>query len=88
MLVGRVQDRGQVTVPRAIRDACHIQPGSRLAFAQTGPDRFECHVLPNESISEVLTRYASPGTAPDLDALRVEIGNELAEAYREGRLAP
>lgn len=84
MLVGRVQERGQVTVPRAIREACRIEPGTQLVFALTGPDRFECHVVPNESISDVLKYYASPGTAPDLDALRDKIGDELAEMYREG----
>jgi AbrB family looped-hinge helix DNA binding protein len=82
VFVGRVQERGQVTVPRRIREACGIRPGTELTFVQTGPDRFECHVLPDESITEVLKRYASPGVAPDLDALRAEIGDELAETYR------
>lgn len=82
MLVGRVQERGQVTVPRTIRDACGIEPGTELAFVQTGPDRFECRVLPAEAITEVLARYAMPGTAPDLDALRAEESDELALPYR------
>ncbi len=46
MAVVRVQAKGQMTVPEPIRKAMGIDTGTELTCLQTGPDAFECHVLP------------------------------------------
>jgi bifunctional DNA-binding transcriptional regulator/antitoxin component of YhaV-PrlF toxin-antitoxin module len=82
MSLGRVQARGQVTVPRDIRDATGIVPGSDLLFIALGPGRFECRAMPERrSITDLARAFAQPGPAPDLDALREEMGDELAKRH-------
>jgi bifunctional DNA-binding transcriptional regulator/antitoxin component of YhaV-PrlF toxin-antitoxin module len=78
MTVAKVQARGQVTVPQDIREACGVMPGSELLFIKTGPERFECRVLPKRrSLREVAAQYTVAGVAPDLDQLREEMADEL-----------
>ncbi len=80
MGVARVQARGQVTVPRDIREACGVEPGTDLYFVKTGPDSFECRVLPTApSIAAITAEYAMDGVAPDLAQLREEMGTAMAE---------
>lgn len=84
--VARVQARGQVTVPREIREACNVGPGIDLFFVQTGPDSFECKVLPpRQSLLEVIDLYAMEGTAPDLDRLREEMGEQMTREVLSGQ---
>jgi hypothetical protein len=48
-------------------------------FVQTGPDTFECRVLPaRRTLTDVTARYAADGVAPDLARLREEMGEALA----------
>lgn len=82
MTIARVQTRGQVTIPQEIRDACGIEPGAQLVFLTTGAGGFECHVIPSgESLMDVVSEYTVPGVAPNLDALREEMGDEIAREY-------
>lgn len=82
MSMARVQTRGQVTVPRDIRETCGIGPGTDLMFVPTGPDRFECRVMPAaRSLMELVDAFTVPGVAPDLDELREEMADELAREY-------
>ena len=37
MEVGKVQARGQITLPRAVRKAADIKPGDLIAMKVTGP---------------------------------------------------
>jgi bifunctional DNA-binding transcriptional regulator/antitoxin component of YhaV-PrlF toxin-antitoxin module len=85
MSVARVQAHSRVTVPRNIREACGIHPGSELLFTRLGPDTFMCRVLPaRQSFLDVLRRYTVSGVAPDLDRERERMGDEMA---REGAAA-
>jgi bifunctional DNA-binding transcriptional regulator/antitoxin component of YhaV-PrlF toxin-antitoxin module len=80
MPVVRVQAKGQVTVPDAIRKALTIETGTELVCMQTGPDAFECRVLPKPlSVDELIQRFGSPGVAPTAE--------EMQEIVREGILA-
>ncbi len=80
MPVVRVQAKGQVTVPDAIRKALTIETGTELVCIQTGPDAFECRVLPRPlNVDELIQRFGSPGIAPTAE--------EMQEIVREGILA-
>jgi AbrB family looped-hinge helix DNA binding protein len=82
MSIARVQARGQVTVPHDIREACGIEPGTDLMFVQTGPDQFECWVMPpRQSLMELLDKYTVEGVAPDLRQIDEDIADEVARHY-------
>ncbi len=79
MSMARVQARGQVTVPHEIREACGVEPGSELLFVPIGPQAFECRVLPPQrSLAELVARYTVDDVAPNLQALREEMGDAIA----------
>jgi bifunctional DNA-binding transcriptional regulator/antitoxin component of YhaV-PrlF toxin-antitoxin module len=79
MTIARVQARGQVTVPQDVRHACGIDAGTDLYFVVIGSGRFECVVLPPaRSVLEIAQEYAGEGSAPDIDALRQGMGEEIA----------
>ncbi len=85
MKIAQVRLRGQVTIPREVREACGVTPGTDLFFVKTGPGRFECRVLPASCrLVEITRQYAMDGTAPDFARLRKEMGVELAARYRPG----
>lgn len=78
-VVRRVQSRGQVTIPEQIREQCGIDAGAGLLFVPLGPDRFECQRLPEGgSLLEFVDAISGPGVAPDIDALRQEMGDQIA----------
>lgn len=85
MALVRVQAKGQMTVPRPIRDEMGIKTGTELVCLQTGPDTFECRVQPKPlTVDELLERFSSPGMAPtseEIDAMVRE--GILAEARAE-----
>ncbi len=82
MSMARVQSRGQVTIPQDIRDACGVIPGTDLMFVKTSATTFECWVLPPRlSLMEVIEKYSVDGVAPDMDRLREDMGNEIAQKY-------
>lgn len=77
MPVVRIQAKGQMTVPEAIRKSLSIETGTELVCIQTGTDAFECRVLPKPlSVDELIERFGSPGIAPTPE--------EMQEIVREG----
>ena len=77
--VGRVQSRGQVTLPRELREATGIAPGADLLFLPLGPGRFEARLVPaRRGVRELLTAFAVPGHAPAPDAIAVAVEEGLA----------
>ncbi len=80
MSVVRVQAKGQMTVPEAIRKSLTIETGTELVCIQTGSDAFECRVLPKPlTVDELIQHFGSPGIAPD--------AREMQDIVREGILA-
>ena len=43
--LGKMQARGQVTIPRAIRKAAGVNPGDTVTLAATGAGKVELTVL-------------------------------------------
>jgi AbrB family looped-hinge helix DNA binding protein len=76
MEYARVQERGQVTVPKAIRDRYNIGCGTTLEFIPLGEDTFECRVVPRAT--DLLERFSVDAMTPDLDALRPSIESLMA----------
>lgn len=57
MAFGRVQARGQVTLPREIREKVGIKPGDVVSFEVIGKNQIRCTVLPNLSPWELRERF-------------------------------
>jgi AbrB family looped-hinge helix DNA binding protein len=71
MALSRIQSRGQVTLPRAIRKAAGIESGDTVTFHVVGPGRVELRLLPRLRLAEALERYRIEQTvdeAADRDA--------------------
>ena len=65
MGLGRVQDRGQVTIPAEVRGALRIRPGDVLLFEATGPDEGRFRVVrTTHSLAEYFDRYRVDGPVP------------------------
>jgi antitoxin PrlF len=52
--------KGQVTIPKAVRDALQLRPGSRLAFVVHDADEVVMTPL-SKSVDEVFGRLQQPG---------------------------
>jgi len=65
--VGKVLARGQVTVPREIREALGIHPGDALSFRVTGTGKLEVSLLPRLRLEDALRRYRITGAVDDAD---------------------
>lgn len=80
MAVVKVQTKGQMTVPQTLRDALGIGAGTQLVCTQTGPDAFECRVLPKMvGLRAFVDSHSGPEPAPS--------PQEVIEIVREGMLA-
>ena len=85
----QVRQRGQITLPKEIRDAYHLDTGSRLLLIPLDGERFEVRVMPaRRSVLELMDLYAQEGEAPDIAAEREAFGDALHEAIRTGSRKP
>lgn len=83
MGLGRVQARGQVTIPAQVREAAGIRPGDTILFTVTGPGRGEFALIPtHEDLDHLLARFAGPGTfeaARVWEQVREDIARDVLE---------
>lgn len=61
MGIGRIQPRGQITLPRDVRRAAHIEPGDTVSIRVLEPGKVEIRVLPRLKLAEALERYRIDG---------------------------
>jgi AbrB family looped-hinge helix DNA binding protein len=75
--LGKVQARGQVTLPSEIRREVGIRAGDTIVFRKTGPATVELEVLPRLSLAEIIERFGV-GRPYDDAAIREEWQDEAA----------
>lgn len=75
----RVQAKGQMTIPRGLREACGIDTGAELWCIQTGPGVFECRVQPAQvGLREYLDSHTLPGPGPSDEEIERDIEEGMA----------
>ena len=57
MAIARVQARGQVTLPKEVRDAAGVEPGDAVIVEATGRGTVELRVVPRMTLAETFERY-------------------------------
>lgn len=80
--IARVQERGQVTIPKAIREEIGIKPGDDLIFRRVGEHDFLASVEPVLTIAEMLAAFREEGGLGDYEAEVRVAEADLAENYR------
>jgi AbrB family looped-hinge helix DNA binding protein len=80
MVLAKVLARGQITIPREVRDKVHLGPGDLVRIEPIGLNRFIVEVIPTLTLAEILERFHSDEPV-DVVRLREE-GEEVAA--REG----
>lgn len=85
----QVRERGQITLPKEIRAAYHLDTGTRLLVVPLDAERFEVRVMPaHRPIFELMDLYTQDGEAPNIDAEREALGDALYDAIRTGGSRP
>lgn len=87
MAIGTVTSKGQVTIPKAIRDRAGIEPGTRLRFevAKKGGLRVEVTPSGAGSLFGALREFApaKPVTVAEMNsAIRRRVSERQARALR------
>ncbi len=76
---GKVQARGQVTIPEEVRRAANIKAGDTLLFETQGEGRVEAVVVPtHSSLDDLFDRFSMPGKF-EAERVWAEVDRDIAE---------
>jgi bifunctional DNA-binding transcriptional regulator/antitoxin component of YhaV-PrlF toxin-antitoxin module len=82
MSIARVRERGQITLPLAVRVALGASTGSDLLFVPAGAGQYTVQRLERpELLLDLLEQFAGDGPAPDLSAFQPGAGEGIAAPY-------
>lgn len=82
MIKARLGSRGQITVPRAVRQQLGIEAGDELVFAI---EANEVHILPlkRKRLTDLYGVLPATRPYPGMDAIRKEVGEDLGRQMLE-----
>ena len=86
MALIKVQSRGQITIPRSIRQRAGVQPGDTVTLTVAGPGTVEMKVLRRMSLAETFERWQIEGPinwAADREQWEAEAADELIRKAEE-----
>lgn len=83
----RVSPKGQVTIPKTVRDALGIEPGSAVEFEVTPSGDVVLRKRPDSArpLRGLLSAYAPGGPAPTTEEMDAGIGREVGRLDAESR---
>ena len=79
----RVTSKGQVTIPKAIREELHIVEGDDLQF-NCVEGRVEVEVVKRRSLTDFRGVFPATRPYPGMEAIREEVGYELGRQLAAG----
>jgi len=85
-MLSTVTDKGQITLPKALRDRLGIRPGSKVEFTVQGDDSLRIRVL-SRGASGLFALLAVPGEAAR-SLEEIDAGVTAAVARRSGTRTP
>lgn len=83
MIFAKVSSKGQVNIPKAVRERLGVEAGERIRFDVT-VDSVRLVGVPSLTPAELRGAFHASAPAADLGALRRIRQRELATAYKEG----
>jgi AbrB family looped-hinge helix DNA binding protein len=78
----RIQERGQVTLPKQLRERAGMKPGDKVFFHYVGPGRIEVCAYPSMTMDEMIERFKIDEPIDDLEAVIREEEQRLADEFR------
>jgi AbrB family looped-hinge helix DNA binding protein len=54
-----LQPRGQITLPKRVREAVNMKPGDKVQFSVTDPETIVLKVFRRMTLAEMIERYGS-----------------------------
>lgn len=82
MLTSAITSKGQVTIPKAIRDLLHLSPGDKISFIIS--DDGDTIIRPlSKSVSEV---FGILSFKTDKKVSIEEMDEKLVQGFRDGKL--
>jgi antitoxin PrlF len=82
MEMAKISSKGQISIPRAIREAARLAPGDRVGF-EVRDHEILLIPLPARTIRDLRGAWRSDRPAPDVEALRARRAADWALADRE-----
>jgi antitoxin PrlF len=79
MATATMTSKGQLTVPKEIRDRLGLKPGDRVDFVPTGGDGVAMRKRRVVPLRELLGSLPNNGISKTLDELEQDLGDAIAE---------
>jgi len=77
-----VHPRGQITLPKQLREETGLEAGVPVTFRKSGPNSIEIIAQPRRSLMELIHRYQVDQPIGDFEALVREAEAEQADNFR------
>lgn len=86
-VLATLTSKGQITVPREIREAWHLMAGDQIEFHLDGPERGTIVPLRRRSIFEDLDALELPSMPAPMtnEAIDAAIGDAVVERWRRSK---
>ena len=83
MTIATMTSKGQITIPKTVRDRLHLRTGDRMEFsvAEDGIITIRPRITRIEDVMGMLSRYAK-GKKVSIE----DMDRDVAEAFRRGKL--
>lgn len=83
MTSAKVTSKGQITIPKAVREALKLKPGTKVEFFETGPGRFELFAKTG-SIRDLKGILPQLGYVPTIEEMNEAVLEAVAENFAVG----
>jgi antitoxin PrlF len=82
MATATMTSKGQLTVPKEIRDRLELRPGDKVEFVTGGEDSVVMRKRRTLRLDEVLGSLPTNGITPTLDELEQDLGDAIVESVQ------